>query len=106
MQGSRGQRAARRSRKATRGSSSLRELASAPVAHGAPDRARVEAPLEQLLTELALSGKPEEQPCQRSEGDERALDHHHRAGKALVVQRRDSPLPRGVLVDAVERTAR
>ena len=51
---------------------------------------------------LALRGEPQEQPRERDDRDERALDHHHAAREALVVERGHPERPRRVLVERVE----
>src|SRR5581483_12267617 len=65
-------------------SAQIREFLRASVANGARDRARVEPLLDQLLPELPLARQPEEQPDERRQRDERALDHHHAPCDPLV----------------------
>src|SRR2546430_6238642 len=76
---------------------------SASVANRATHSPRVEPALEKPLPELALAGHPQEEPRKRDEGDDRAFDHHHRAGKTLICERREPRQPLTVLVDGIER---
>ena len=48
--------------------------------------------LDQRLLLLALARRAQEQPAEQADRDERALDHHDRARRALVVGRRDAPV--------------
>src|SRR5262249_48935274 len=75
------------------------------VANGTPDGARIEASFDQLLPQLALARQPQEEPGERDERDDRALDHHHAAGNALVLEGGDSPQPALVDVHRVEDAA-
>src|SRR3954462_1883579 len=72
------------------------------VADGPLHRARVEATLQQLLAQLALARHPQEEPGERHERDDRALDHHHTAREALVGERRHPPQPAVMGVDRIE----
>src|SRR6478736_3867598 len=76
------------------------------VAHRTPDRPRVEAALDQLLPQLSLARELEEEPGERDEGHDRALDHHHRARHALVLEGRHPEETVLVRVDDVEDAAR
>src|SRR5947207_1353836 len=69
---------------------------------------RVSSPpvIGQLLAQLALGGHAQEEPGERRDRHERPLDHHHRARDPLVVEWRDPPQARGVLVERVEDVAR
>src|SRR5687768_4654857 len=87
-------------------SARLVQLLRPPVADGAPDRTRVVPPLEQLLPELSLLREAEEEPRERTDRDERSLDHHHRAREPLVAERRHAPELLAARVDAVEDGAR
>src|SRR5687767_2543779 len=62
--------------------------------------------VEQALALLPLAGTAEEEVGEGAERDERALDHHDRAGGALVGERRDSPVGLALLVDGVEHGPR
>src|SRR5438132_6076820 len=62
------------------------------VAHRARDLRGIESLLDELLAQLALRREPQEQPDERAERHERALDHHHHAGEVLVPHGADSPL--------------
>src|SRR5262245_26035487 len=85
------------------GSAWVLEFLSAPVPHSPARRARIHALLDQLLAQLALLAPAQEQPGDRAEGDDRAVDHHHRAGERLVANRREPVEPGAVVVDAVDR---
>ncbi len=78
------------------------ELAPAPVADGAARGALVDAALDQLLAHLALLGHAQEEPGERDDRDERALEHHQRAGEALVGVGRQPEVVVPGLVDVVE----
>src|SRR3954447_10628576 len=54
--------------------------------------------LDELLALLALARGAQEQPAEQQDRDDRALDHHDRARRALVVGGGDAPvaLTRGV----------
>src|SRR3954469_25208679 len=84
----------------------LFELLRTAVADGTLDRPRVEPPLEQALPLFALRREPQEEPCERQDRDDRALDHHHAAGQPLVVERRHPERPGRVLVERVEDRVR
>src|SRR5690349_1076122 len=62
------------------------QLLPASVADGALDSTRIEAAFEQLLAQLSLRGESEKEPDERRESDDRALRHHHRPRKRLVVE--------------------
>ena len=62
----------------------LRELLPAAVADRTPRRPLVDPLLDQLLAHLALLRHAQEEPRDRDDGDDRALEHHHRPREALV----------------------
>src|SRR6266487_1907670 len=80
--------------------------AGSSIANGAPNRPGIQPALEQLLSQLALGREPQEQPRERGDRHQRALDHHHRPGERLVVEGRDSPARVGLDVIRVEDRAR
>src|SRR5882724_778655 len=60
------------------------EFLGASITHRAADRPRIEATLEQSLSELAFTRHPQEEPGERDQSHDRAFEHHHGAGKALI----------------------
>ena len=78
------------------------ELVPAAVADGSAHGPRVMTPLEQLLPDLTLLRHAQEQPGDRDDRDQRALEHHQRAGEALVGLRREAEVVVARLVDVVE----
>src|SRR5213594_802284 len=82
------------------------EFLGASITHRAADGPRIEATLEQALPELALTRHPQKEPGEREEGHDRAFDHHHGAGKALILEWREPPQPLAVLVHGIEGGAR
>src|SRR5207244_1159626 len=77
----------------------------ASVADGSRSGRGIGAGLDQLLPQLALAGEPEEEPGERADRDERALEHHHAACDSLVGERRDPPTLRRMLVERIEDAA-
>src|SRR3954471_6645348 len=77
------------------GLEALAQLGAAAGGHGAGRAAVGEldaaggGEVEQLLALLALARAAQEQPAEQADGQDRALDHHDRAGRVLVLQRRD-----------------
>src|SRR5262249_31873164 len=89
-----------------RSSARARQILRPAVPNSALHGARIEAALEQFLTQLALGREPQEQPRERGKRDERALDHHHGPGEGLVVQGGDAPAWVRMYVEGVEDAAR
>ncbi len=77
----------------------------AAVANGATRRSLVDAALDELLPHLSLLRHAQEEPGERDDRDERALEHHQRPGEALVGVRREPEVVVSGVVDVVERRA-